>query len=532
VPTTWSFSGPTISPAEVARRHPGYVALPPVEHGDLYRLDARPGDVVVLLDGYFMQRAPIRHKEILDLVDAGVTVVGAASMGALRAAELHRDGMVGAGRVFRFFRAGVLDADDEVTIVHLDEDRGFRPVTEALVNVRSTVTRMVRRGVLSRPDAAVVVEAARTMPFYERHLASIVERSVAAGLSPGVAASFVAGYRACFRDVKSADADDVLAAWRPGAVRPGAVRPAAARHAAARPGAARAAAATRAPSERNVYPYLWRHEESREVPVGAARVGGGQVLACAQGLAVDYETFHERVTRRLVFATLGGAGDAGGTGITPKAVRAAVGRLAPGEDAERFLAGHHLDAADAVALDRCRVAAERAGSEDAGWARTLARYARRLGWFPGGTAGQQDLRQWSTPGERAALTEDELVARMVLRSFAWSPGVLPWRLYAAELKLTPSYRELAELVVAAREFADRLNERGVRRTLSHVSNRRLATWFVDRWDARDAPHARLCDRGFPNTQVLVDRLSPLFPYAYTHDPRPLVGTGREGRRAA
>lgn len=68
--------------------------------GDLLRLAPRPG----IVDGSFHQTRAVRHKEILALIDAGVTVLGAASMGALRAAELDTYGMIGVGRVYDDFR--------------------------------------------------------------------------------------------------------------------------------------------------------------------------------------------------------------------------------------------------------------------------------------------------------------------------------------------------------------------------------------------------------------------------------------------
>ena len=66
----------------------------------------------------------------------GVHVFGASSMGALRAAELHPFGMVGVGRVFEGYRAGVYEDDDEVAVVHASEEAGFAPLSEAMVNVR------------------------------------------------------------------------------------------------------------------------------------------------------------------------------------------------------------------------------------------------------------------------------------------------------------------------------------------------------------------------------------------------------------
>jgi len=52
------------------------------------------------------------HKEILWAMAQGIHVYGGASIGALRAAELHRLGMTGVGRVFADDRDGILTDDD------------------------------------------------------------------------------------------------------------------------------------------------------------------------------------------------------------------------------------------------------------------------------------------------------------------------------------------------------------------------------------------------------------------------------------
>jgi hypothetical protein len=71
-----------------------------------------------LIDGFFGNVPAPWHKEILYAMGRGVKVYGAASMGAIRAAELHRYGMKGAGRIFQAYRLGLLTDDDEVCVLH------------------------------------------------------------------------------------------------------------------------------------------------------------------------------------------------------------------------------------------------------------------------------------------------------------------------------------------------------------------------------------------------------------------------------
>ncbi|MBP5873147.1 hypothetical protein F3K24_43140, partial [Streptomyces sp. LBUM 1485] len=46
------------------------------------------GDTAVIIDGLYHQAPALRHKEIIAAMARGVRVIGAASIGALRAAEL------------------------------------------------------------------------------------------------------------------------------------------------------------------------------------------------------------------------------------------------------------------------------------------------------------------------------------------------------------------------------------------------------------------------------------------------------------
>ena len=161
------FAGPTLSAQDALAVIPGALVHPPVAHGDLLTLDARPGDVVVIVDGYYHQRAPVRHKELLHLIARGVRVVGCASMGALRAAELAAVGMIGYGRVFEMYAGGEIDADDEVAIAHL-VGNSFEARNVPLVNVRFAAGCAVSAGAVSPAQGQAIVAAARSLHYTDR----------------------------------------------------------------------------------------------------------------------------------------------------------------------------------------------------------------------------------------------------------------------------------------------------------------------------------------------------------------------------
>ncbi|WP_130510121.1 TfuA domain-containing protein [Krasilnikovia cinnamomea] len=168
--------------------------------------------MVVIIDGYFHQVASVRHKEILQTLARRVTVIGCSSLGALRAAELVPYGMVGNGVVFEMYRAGAIDADDEVAVVH-GEAPEYRKFGMPLVSLRHAVAMAQQDGAVSAPEGAGLVAACRGLPYSARSW-----RAVEAVLSrddPEHAGAVrrLRGYLAQHpehADVKAADAIDTL----------------------------------------------------------------------------------------------------------------------------------------------------------------------------------------------------------------------------------------------------------------------------------------------------------------------------------
>ncbi|RYY74166.1 MAG: hypothetical protein EOO52_14985 [Gammaproteobacteria bacterium] len=112
--------------------------LPPVKMGDLYRLveSEEKIDLIIIIDGLFEQTPAVWHKEILFALNKNIPVIGASSMGALRAAELSAFGMRGHGKIFNDFLSGKLEDDDEVAVVHGPANSGYICQSEAMVNIR------------------------------------------------------------------------------------------------------------------------------------------------------------------------------------------------------------------------------------------------------------------------------------------------------------------------------------------------------------------------------------------------------------
>ncbi len=151
------FLGPSL-PVEEARGILDAVYLPPVAQGDVLRVLARRPDVIGFVDGYFDKVPSVWHKEILLALSRGVRVLGASSMGALRAAELADFGMEGVGTIYEWFRSGRLEDDDEVAIVHGPAEEGYVELSDAMVNVRDVCAASAAGGAV---PAAVARPAGR-----------------------------------------------------------------------------------------------------------------------------------------------------------------------------------------------------------------------------------------------------------------------------------------------------------------------------------------------------------------------------------
>jgi len=204
-PTTLVFIGPTLPADEVAARLPGARVMPPVAVGDVLRA-ARDRRVrrIAIVDGYFERMAAVWHKEILVALERGIAVWGAASMGALRAAELAPFGMIGVGAIYRAYRRGELVADDEVAVAHLPAERGFRAVSDALVDIRFALARTA----VSQRTRDRVIELARARFYRERTWPALLADARAAGVPRAQLAALAAAPKP---SRKAADARLLLA---------------------------------------------------------------------------------------------------------------------------------------------------------------------------------------------------------------------------------------------------------------------------------------------------------------------------------
>ena len=200
------FAGPTLyGTVTPGRRIAGteIVCLPPAQQGDIARAVLQGATAIGLVDGRYEDVAAPWHKEILFAIDQGVRMLGAASMGALRAAECAPFGMVAVGVVAGRYISGEITDDADVAQIHGPPELGCPPLSEALVNIEATRKAALRAGALSPADARTLKFSARRIFFKDRTLGRVVEQ---AGFSGSKANALLDVLKTHWRDIKREDA--------------------------------------------------------------------------------------------------------------------------------------------------------------------------------------------------------------------------------------------------------------------------------------------------------------------------------------
>ena len=139
---------------------------PPAKRGDIYRAAREGAGIILLIDGVFFQECSVAHKEVIYALEAGAKVLGASSMGALRASELDIYGMVGIGKIYEAYKNGDLVSDDEVALIF--DPFSYEPRSEPLVNIRFNLDLAWQKGVISASCRDRLFHCAQAQYFPDR----------------------------------------------------------------------------------------------------------------------------------------------------------------------------------------------------------------------------------------------------------------------------------------------------------------------------------------------------------------------------
>lgn len=172
------FAGPSLT-LEDRQKNPGFSYAPPAARGDILRLlsnDRQPSPRQIgLIDGYFDDRPSVLHKELLEAMSAGIAVYGAASMGALRAAELSVFGMTGVGDIFSQYQQGQLESDADVAVLHGPEHLGYPVLSLPQVDVIATLASMDQEHQMSFEQAEHIKQISAKIFYKNRSWQAVAE---------------------------------------------------------------------------------------------------------------------------------------------------------------------------------------------------------------------------------------------------------------------------------------------------------------------------------------------------------------------
>ncbi|MFN4336934.1 MAG: TfuA-like protein [Candidatus Nitrosocaldus sp.] len=171
------FLGPSLSREKAKSILPDAEYRPPASKGDLLRVR---DNIIGLIDGVFLQGYPPTPIEVYTAIAKGAKVFGAASLGALRAVELERLGMVGIGKIFRLYKQGRIEGDDEVAVTF--DSREYSLHSEALIDIRYTLYHAYRAGVISNNTRRRLVKIAKGIYFPYRSYDAVISKARGEGI--------------------------------------------------------------------------------------------------------------------------------------------------------------------------------------------------------------------------------------------------------------------------------------------------------------------------------------------------------------
>lgn len=176
----------------------------PIKRGDLGHDMKENPDIIGIIDGVFHQNSSVGHKEILDVITKGVTVVGSSSMGALRASELDSLGMTGIGYVYTQYATGKVASDDDVAVM-LDSE-SLQALSEPLINMDYVFTNAVKENIITESQKDELIEIAKSTFYPKRNYAQTLSNSSLDDETKGQLIDFIR----TSVDIKKEDAKELI----------------------------------------------------------------------------------------------------------------------------------------------------------------------------------------------------------------------------------------------------------------------------------------------------------------------------------
>jgi TfuA protein len=148
----------------------------PAKKGDFLMLsrDSDEKKYVGFVDGVFLHDYPPSPIEVYHLATRkNIELIGASSLGALRAVELEKFGMKGIGKIFELYKNGIINADDEVAVTFVRENNILQ--SEAMIDIRFNLFLAYQKGVITNQTKKRFAKIAKNIYFPFRNYEDIIK---------------------------------------------------------------------------------------------------------------------------------------------------------------------------------------------------------------------------------------------------------------------------------------------------------------------------------------------------------------------
>lgn len=176
----------------------------PIQRGDLNLALKEHPHIIGIIDGVFHQNSAVGHKEILNVMNSGVKVFGASSMGALRASELDSLGMTGIGYVYNQYASGEVESDDDVAVM-LDSET-LQALSEPLINMKYVFENAASENIITEKEKDDLLITAKKTYYPKRNYAQTLSESNLDNEKKDRLINFIRESK----DIKKEDAKDLL----------------------------------------------------------------------------------------------------------------------------------------------------------------------------------------------------------------------------------------------------------------------------------------------------------------------------------
>ncbi len=150
---------------------------PPIKRGDIEQLLSNNNNIEIIgiIDGVFHQSPAIAHKEILKALKQGITVIGGASMGALRACELYPYGMKGIGHIYNDYKNGIIESDDDVAVAFKPND--YTQLSDSWINIKYNLDQAEYNNIITDYEKKILLKSAKEIYYPKRTFNTTIKKA-------------------------------------------------------------------------------------------------------------------------------------------------------------------------------------------------------------------------------------------------------------------------------------------------------------------------------------------------------------------